>query len=80
MNGKYGILSMENVKREGPVNYKFEVGDQVRISKMKRTFEKGYLPNFSKEIFTVSQQIPRHPPVVINSKRLRSRRIEWNVL
>ena len=46
-----------------PIKYKFEVGDQVRISKMKRTFEKGYLPNFSKEIFTVSQQIPRRPPV-----------------
>ena len=45
------------------IKYKFEVGDQVRISKMKRTFAKGYLPNFSKEIFTVSQQIPRHPPV-----------------
>ena len=46
-----------------PVKYKFEIGDQVRISKMKRTFEKGYLPNFSKEIFTISQQIPRQPPV-----------------
>jgi hypothetical protein len=43
--------------------YKFKVGDHVRISKMKRTFEKGYLPNFSKEIFTVSKQIPRDPPV-----------------
>ena len=52
----------EREKKE-PVKYKFEIGDQVRISKMKRTFEKGYLPNFSKEIFTVSQQIPRHPPV-----------------
>ena len=50
-------------EKEGPVNYKFEVGDQVRISKMKHRFEKGYMPNFSKEIFTVSQQIPRHPPV-----------------
>ena len=30
---------------------------------MKRTFEKGYLPNFSKEIFTISKQIPRDPPV-----------------
>ena len=46
-----------------PIKYKFELGDQVRISKMKRTFEKGYLPNFSKEIFAVSQQIPRQPPV-----------------
>ena len=52
-------------KREnkGNIKYKFEVGDQVRISKMKRTFEKGYLPNFSKEIFTISQQIPRQPPM-----------------
>ena len=45
------------------VKYKFNIGDQVRISKIKRTFEKGYLPNFSKEIFTVSKQIPRDPPV-----------------
>ncbi|CAB4026797.1 uncharacterized transposon-derived [Paramuricea clavata] len=45
------------------VKYKFRIGDQVRISKMKRTFEKGYLPNFSKEIFTISKQIPRDPPV-----------------
>ena len=30
---------------------------------MKRKFEKGYLPNFSKEIFTISKQVPRDPPV-----------------
>ena len=43
---------------------KCKLGDQVRISKIKRTFEKGYLPcNFSKEIFSVSKQIPRDPPV-----------------
>ena len=45
------------------VKYKFKIGDQVRISKMKLTFEKGYLPNFSKEIFTISKQIPCDPPV-----------------
>ena len=45
------------------VKYKFNIEDQVRISKIKRTFEKGYLPNFPKEIFTVSKQIPRDPPV-----------------
>ena len=43
--------------------YKFKIVDQVRISKIKRTFNKGYLPNFSKEIFTVSQQVPCNPPV-----------------
>jgi hypothetical protein len=45
------------------VRYKFKIGDQVRISKVKRTFEKGYLPNFSKEIFAISKQIPCDPPV-----------------
>ena len=34
------------------VKYKFKIGDQVRISKIKRTFGKGYLPNFSKEIYS----------------------------
>ena len=45
------------------VKYKFKIGDQVRISKMKWTFEKGYLPNFSIEIFIISKQIPRDPPI-----------------
>ena len=35
--------------------YKFKIGDQVRISKIKRTFEERYLPNFSKEIFTITK-------------------------
>ena len=26
-----------------PIKYKFKVGDQVRISKARRTFKKGYL-------------------------------------
>ena len=45
------------------VKYKFKIGDQVRISKIKRKFEKGYLPNFSKEIFTVSKKVPRNTAV-----------------
>ena len=49
----------------GTVVSKFGVkfGDQVRTSKVKRKFERGYLPNFSKEIFTVSKRIPRKPSV-----------------
>ena len=43
--------------------YKFKVRDQVRISKSKGLFEKGYLPNWSEEIFTISKRIPRNPPV-----------------
>ena len=46
-----------------PVKYYFKIGDQVRISKIKRKFEKWYLPNFSREIFTVSKTLSRDPPV-----------------
>ena len=45
------------------VKYKFKGGDRVGISKIKHKFEKGYLPNFSKEIFTISKQIPRDLPI-----------------
>ena len=43
--------------------YKFSVGDQVRISKARRTFKKGYLPSWTEEIFTITKLIPRRPPV-----------------
>jgi len=43
--------------------YAFELGDEVRISKRKKLFDKGYLPNWSEEIFTISKRIPRNPPV-----------------
>ena len=48
---------LDNVQ---PVKYKFKIGDHIRISKIKRKFEKGYLPNYSKEIFTVSKTVPRN--------------------
>lgn len=32
---------------------KFKIGDSVRISKYKSSFEKGYTPNWSAEIFTI---------------------------
>ncbi|XP_062612992.1 uncharacterized protein LOC134274775 [Saccostrea cucullata] len=43
---------------------KFKTGDQVRISKAKRTFEKGYLPNWTTELFTISQRVPGRYPYV----------------
>ncbi len=38
----------------GSVTAKFKIGDKVRISKKKRTFEKGYTPRWTEEVFTVS--------------------------
>ena len=43
--------------------FRFKLSDQVRISKSRRTFKKGYLPLWTQEIFTVTKIIPRVPPV-----------------
>ena len=43
--------------------FKFNVGDTVRISMAARPFRKGYLPNWTTEVFTISSRIPRRPPV-----------------
>ena len=34
---------------------KFKVGDHVRISKYKNTFAKGYMPNWSEEVFVIKK-------------------------
>ena len=51
---------MENVKRKPCV---FQVGDVVRVSKQKLTFEKGYETNWTEELFVVTDCVPRDPPV-----------------
>ena len=48
---------------KGYPKFIFKVGDKVRISKAKRTFEKGYTPNWTRELFVVSERIATHPPV-----------------
>ena len=37
------------------INPKFSVGDKVRISKKKKTFEKGYITRWTEEIFTIAE-------------------------
>ena len=43
--------------------FKFHKGDTVRISMLARPFRKGYLPQWTEEIFTVANKLPRSPPV-----------------
>ena len=42
----------EDSNKKGP---KFKVGDDVRISKYKNIFAKGYGPNWSEEVFIVNE-------------------------
>ena len=41
---------------------KFKVGDRVRILKKKKTFEKGFTPSWTEELFTVSEVKRTNPP------------------
>ena len=42
-------------------NPKFTEGDSVRISKTKKIFDKGYLPQWTGEVFTVHKRLPTFP-------------------
>jgi len=44
------VYKQSNINQYNP---KFKIGDWVRISRLKGNFEKGYLPNWSREIFKI---------------------------
>jgi len=52
------------------IKFKFKVGDKVRISKVKRTFEKGYTPNWSEQYFLIADRLDRTPPFYILKDQL----------
>lgn len=54
---------MYGYKRD--IKYKFEINDQVRISKSRKIFRKGYLPNWTDEVFIVYKRYPTYPPTYL---------------
>ena len=53
----YGDLSVERSDKPA-----FKIGDTVRISKYKRkTFDKGYTPNWTEEVFIIDEIRPTDP-------------------
>ena len=50
----------ENYKPIFPF-YKFDIGDEVKIVKRKKTFKKGYVPNWSEELFVIDKQFDTSP-------------------
>ena len=59
----FKVLYGDNAEDFEFINFKFKKGDQVRISKLKGIFSKGYTPNWTEEIFIVDSLVPRNPPV-----------------
>lgn len=62
-------------KKEKYVAPKLKIGDNVRISREKKHFAKGYERNWTEEIFTVSRVI-RHPCPVYELKDLAAETID----
>ena len=51
------------IEREGkPPQYKFSVGEYVRLSYQKWAFKRSYKQQYTEEIFQISARIPSHPP------------------
>jgi Integrase core domain/Chromo (CHRromatin Organisation MOdifier) domain len=48
-------------EKKKPAKWKYSVGDKVRICKTRIAFQKGYLPSWSEEIFTIVACIPTDP-------------------
>ena len=55
--------------------YKFDIGYKVRISRKKKTFEKGYTPNWSEEIFIITNQL-NTSPITYTIKDLKGEEIK----
>ena len=53
----------------------FKVGDRVRIIKKKRTFEKGFTPNWTEELFIVSE-VRATKPITYKIKDLKGEEIK----
>ena len=67
-----------NAKRKQPSQGKrdIQVGDKVRISKVKSVFAKGYLPNWTEEIFTVSEVNKKFKPTTYKLRDYHGEEIE----
>ena len=48
-------INIDFNKENNKEGAKFKVGDNVRISKYKHIFVKGYIPNWSEEVFVIKK-------------------------
>ena len=58
----------ENKMKKNMTKSDLHIGDQVRISKVKSVFAKGYLPNWTEEIFTIHSINQKYSPITYKLK------------
>ena len=67
------LYGKSNSKKVKP---KFKVGDFVRINKTKRTFDKGYLPNWTQELFQILAVVKTPIPITYKIKDLEGESVK----
>lgn len=75
INVKAGDVD-EGLSESVPKELGLQVGDTVRISKSKKTFEKGYTPNWTEEIFMVKSIKRNHYPPYLKLQDLNGEDID----
>ena len=63
-------------KKAPTVKEDLKVGDKVRISKVKSVFAKGYLPNWTEEVFTIAAINTKYTPTMYTLKDYQGEVIE----
>ena len=56
------LYGLKDAKHNNVV-FKYNTGDVVRISKVRGPFTKGYEKNYRHNFYTISECLPRTPPV-----------------
>jgi len=73
--GRWRIQSQE-IRVRGAVVLKFEIGDNVRLSKVKRTFEKGYTARWTMECFKVIAVDESTTPVMYEVEDMMGEKVD----
>ena len=60
-NNASQVLQKFTQERKPMKKSRFKVGDKVHVSRMKHAFEKGYTPNWTTEIFTITRVASTNP-------------------
>jgi len=69
----YGNLYPDLTRR--PMRAKVKIGDKLRIQKKKGLFEKGFTPNWTEEVFTVSK-VQRTDPITYKITDLNDEEVQ----
>jgi len=76
LHDKKPVIKVNKIEYDKTYQSPFNVGDYVRISKFKKTFEKGYTARWSKEVFKIASVDTSQKPYLYELEDLLGEEIE----